>query len=354
MTATSHSIVAAPAAELPAWRIRWAARENDRRRCAYDAEIAAWRRHHDHLVRLRIEAAGFLGCTQPRAGLPVELDGHEVVYRVLPVADLVEVAARHGAGLPAPGPTVATDDVAGRALPRGVRAVETGMAVVTNHRVAFASPRGRRHEWRYADLAGPAHHPEVQLTLLYATDGRRLAGLRVPAVATVNFRFYLTLAFAVATGGRAAVVGQLEALLAAHRRARPVPPRPVRPDQAPPAGLRAEGRAVLAAAVVAVAFVALTAAGTVAPDRAGPPYGADERPHGAPAAVPPPTMALVIPPPSRAGDPVRDAIPAPATEPYPPREPLAGLRVDVAPVPLVRWAACPSGSFDGSAPAGSG
>lgn len=308
VTGTSPAITAASAVAQPEWTIRWAERENDRRRCAYDAEVAAWRRHHDHLVRLRIEAAGFLGCTRPRAGLPVELDGDEVVYRVLPVADLVEADARHGTGLPVPGPTVVTDDVAGRALPRGVRCVATGMAVVTNHRVAFASPGGRRREWRYADLVGPAHHPAVPLTLLHATDGRRLAGLRVPAVAAVNFRFYLTLAFAAATGGRAAVVGQLDALLAAHRRARPAPPQPVHPHQAPPGVLPAGRRAALAAAVVAVAFVALSSTVPVSP--------------------------------SRAGGPVPAVSPAPATAPPAPRQPTPGLRVDVA-LPLTRWYACP-------------
>ncbi|MGK5519610.1 hypothetical protein ACSNN9_09650, partial [Micromonospora sp. URMC 107] len=278
--------MAAPASAQSTWQIRWAERENHRRRCAYDAEAAAWRRHHDHLIRLRIEAAGFLGCTQPRAGLPVDLADDEVVYRVLPVADLVEVDARHGTGLPAPGLTVATDGVAGDALPRGVRAVDTGMAVVTNHRVAFSSERGRRHEWRYTDLVGPAHHPAVPLTLLHAADGGRLAGLRVPAVATVNFRFYLTLAFATAAGARAAVAEQLDALLAAHRAAQPVPPPTVHPHQAPSTGPRAERRAALAAAVVAVAFVTLTAAGTVGPERAGPPSRAGEGARGSAAAPP--------------------------------------------------------------------
>ncbi|WP_148710085.1 hypothetical protein [Micromonospora sp. M71_S20] len=283
MTAAPYSIMAVPASTQPAWRLRWAERENERRRRAYDARSAAWQRRHDHLVRLRIEAAGFLGCTQPRAGLPVALDDDEVVYRVLPVADLIEVDARHGTRLPAPGLTVATDDVAGRALPRGARVLDTGLAVVTSRRVAFSSERGRRHEWRYADLVGPAHHRALPLTLLHATDGRRLAGLRVPAAGTVNFRFYLTLAFAAATGGRAVVTAQLEALLAAHRRARPVPPPPVRPDQAPSSGLRAEPRAALAAAVVAVAFVALAAAGTAAPERVDPPYRAEAARRSTPA-----------------------------------------------------------------------
>ncbi|MDT0528894.1 hypothetical protein RM555_07810 [Micromonospora sp. DSM 115977] len=345
MTAASYSIMAIPASAQPGWRIRWAERENDRRRRAYDARFAAWQRHHDHLVRLRIEAAGFLGCTQPRAGLPVALDDDEVVYRVLPVADLVEVDARHGTGLPAPGLTVATDDVAGRALPRGVRALDTGMAVVTSRRVAFSSPRGRRHEWRYADLAGPAHHPALPLTLLHATDGRRLAGLRVPAAGTVNFRFYLTLAFAAATGGRAAVAAQLEAILAAHRRARPVPPPPVHPDQAPSSGLRAGPRAALAAAVVAVTFVTLTAVGTAAPERGGPPYRADEGARGDIPAAAPSTPT--------------GATPTGATAPAVPGEPVArrtGAATSgaAALVPPLPWLACPRGEPDGDAAPGPG
>ncbi|MEU6076936.1 hypothetical protein [Micromonospora sp. NPDC047074] len=273
--------MAPPLSPQPPWRTRWAERENARRRHAYDVAAETWRRHDDHLVRLRIEAAGFLGCTQPRAGLPVDLDDDEVVYRVLPVADLVEVEGRHLTGLPVPGLTVVTAGVGAHALPAGVRAVDTGMAVVTNHRIAFSSRR-ERHEWRYAEMSGPAHHPAVPLTLLHTTDGRRLTGLRVPAAATVNFRFYLTLAFASAVGQRACVAGQLDTLLAAHRSARPVPPSPVEPDHAPSARLRADRRVALAAAVA----VAL-AATAIGPQRADPPHRAGGGGPGA-AATPAP------------------------------------------------------------------
>ncbi|MGC4853088.1 hypothetical protein ACLQ24_06720 [Micromonospora sp. DT4] len=168
------------------WRLAWAERENERRRRAYRDATAAWRRREDHLVRLRIEAAGFLGCTQPRAGLPVDLDLDELVFRVVPLAELVEAQARHVAGLPAPGGCPFTDPV-DAALPAGLRTVDTGVAVVTSHRVAFAG-REHRREWRYADLRGVAHDPDVPLTLLH--DDGRLAGLLVPASAAVNFRFY--------------------------------------------------------------------------------------------------------------------------------------------------------------------
>ncbi|MEU5945289.1 hypothetical protein ABZ793_06965 [Micromonospora sp. NPDC047465] len=267
--------IAIPAATCPAWRVRWAERESGRRSRAYDAEVEGWRRRHDHLIRLRIEAAGFLGYAQPRTGLPVDLDDDEVVFRVLPAAELVEAEARHVHGLPAPGLTVATAEVAatGRALPKGLRVVDAGPAVVTNRRVAFAGRAGRR-EWAYADMLGAAHHPDVPLTLLHTTDGGRLAGLRVPTTATVNFRFYLTLALAVATGERAAVAAQLDALLAAHQHARPVPPPPAAPDRAPLTALRPDRRMALAAAVATLAYAMLTA-GPFRSEQPGPSYRAD-------------------------------------------------------------------------------
>ena len=94
---TVTSVACAP------WRIAWAERENERRQRAYRDATDAWRHRDDHLARLRIEAASFLGCTQPRTGLPVELDDDELVFRVLPVAQLVEAEARHIPGPAQPG-----------------------------------------------------------------------------------------------------------------------------------------------------------------------------------------------------------------------------------------------------------
>ncbi|MEW1584400.1 hypothetical protein AB0283_02970 [Micromonospora vinacea] len=242
---TVTSVACAP------WRIAWAERENERRQRAYRDATDAWRRRGDHLARLRIEAASFLGCTQPRTGLPVELDDDELVFRVLPCAQLVEAEARHIPGLPRPGGFCSLAEASNEALPAGLRVVDTGMAVVTSRRVAFGGGEHRR-EWRYDDLVGPAHHPDVPVTLL--PDRCRLQGLLVPASAVVNFRFYLTLA---ATGDRAAVIAQVDALSAAHRRARPAPVVLVDPDDAPLSAVRPDRRALGAAAVAAVVFVGL-------------------------------------------------------------------------------------------------
>ncbi|MET8356368.1 hypothetical protein [Micromonospora sp. NPDC005171] len=244
------------------WRIAWAKRENERRQRAYRDATDAWRRRDDHLVRLRIEAASFLGCTQPRSGLPVELDDDELVFRVLPVAQFVEAEARHVPGLPTPGLCSFAEPSSG-ALPPGLRVVDTGMAVVTSRQVAFSGGAHRR-EWRYADLIGPAHHPDVPVTLL--PDRGRLAGLLVPANAAVNFRFYLTLAVA---DDRAAVVAQVDALLAAHRNTRPALLPWVHPDEAPLTAVRPDRRALGAAAVAAVVFVTL-GPGALGPGAWGP------------------------------------------------------------------------------------
>ncbi|MGV9211488.1 hypothetical protein ACTFTM_06450 [Micromonospora sp. RB23] len=245
------------------WRSAWAERENERRQRAYRDAADAWQRRDDHLVRLRIEAASFIGCTQPRAGLPVDLDDDELVFRVLPVATLVEAEARHVPGLPTPG-SCSFAEPSSEALPPGLRAVDTGMAVVTSRRVAFGG-REHRREWRYDDLVGPAHHPDVPVTLL--PDRGRLDGLLVPSGAVVNFRFYLTLATSV--DDRGAVIAQVDALLTAHRAAPPAPALLVGPDDAPLTAVRPDRRAVAAAAVAAVVFVTL-GPGALGPGVSGP------------------------------------------------------------------------------------
>ncbi|WP_433118153.1 hypothetical protein [Micromonospora sp. CA-246542] len=278
------------------WRLAWAERENERRRRAYRDATDAWQRRDDHLVRLRIEAASFIGCTQPRAGLPVDLDVDEVVFRVLPVATLVEAEARHIPGLPTPG-SCSFAEPSSEALPPGLRAVDTGMAVVTSRRVAFAG-REHRREWRYADRLGVAHHPDVPVTLLH--DDSRLSGLRVPASAAVNVRFYLTLAAASAAGDRLAVVGQLDALLAAHQASPPVPLPTVGPSDAPLTAVRPDRRALAVAAVATVVFATL-GPGAVGPSPAGPMRRAEAAtivrdPALRESGLPPATSALVVEP----------------------------------------------------------
>ncbi|MFF0150656.1 hypothetical protein [Micromonospora sp. NPDC005203] len=318
------------------WRLAWAERENERRQRAYRDATHAWLRRDDHLARLRIEAAGFLGCTRPRTGLPVDLDHDELVFRVLPVATLVEAEARHVPGLPSPGPCDFADTVHA-ALPAGLRVLDTGMAVVTSHRVAFAG-REHRREWRYPDLVGPAHHPDVPVTLLpvagrgsaeSARPRHRLSGLLVPATAVVNFRFYLTLA---AAADRAAVSAQVDALLAAHRHARPAPAVLAAPDDAPLSAVRPDRRALAVAAVATVVFTTL-APGTVGPQQAVP-LG---RAEAATIATAEPTVRNTA---TRTPSVLVEAA-SPSTPAHPVRPPAAGRPRPAAPVPSATVLAAP-------------
>ncbi|WP_192580003.1 hypothetical protein, partial [Micromonospora sp. AMSO31t] len=320
-------------------QIAWARRQNERRRRAYEAAARTWRRRTEHLERLRIEATGFHGCALPGTELPVELDDGEVVYRIVPVVELVEAEARHVPGLPAPDPALTADllDPADGALPAGMRVVDTGAAVVTDRRVAFAGPAGRR-EWAHGDLLGLGHHPDLPVTLLHPGDGRRPAGLRVPVTGAANFRFYLTLAYATATGTRDAVGTQLDALLAAHRAARPRPPRPLGVADAPTERRRPE-RLVAAGAVAVAVLLGVAAAGTW-PATAGPVHQAGATTDG-PAAVPDDDLASdpVLrtpdqPGPTRspAGEPIR--LPRPADGSRRPAVAGPSVRVGTEPIAL--------------------
>ncbi|WP_422738483.1 hypothetical protein ACN263_04105 [Micromonospora sp. WMMD729] len=328
------------------WRLAWAERENERRQRAYRDDAAAWRRREDHLVRLRIEAAGFLGCTQPRAGLPVDLDEDELVFRVVPVATLVEAEARHVPGLPTPG-SCSFAEPSSEALPPGLRAVDTGMAVVTSRRVAFAGDH--RREWRYADLLGVAHHPDVPVTLLH--DDGRLSGLRVPASAAVNVRFYLTLAV---TADRAALVGQLDDLLAAHRASPPAPLPTVGPADAPLTAVRPDRRALAVAAVATVVFATL-GPGAVGPTPTGPMRDAGlSAPLRTPAALTTP-RALAVGPALVVG-PARVIGPAPVGGPAsvvgPVRPPAAGPpRLAANPSVVVVPSTSPAAALRSTSPA---
>ncbi|MEV4817656.1 hypothetical protein [Micromonospora tulbaghiae] len=273
----------------PQRRLAWARRENERRRQAYEAAARIWRRRAEHLDRLSMEAAGFRGCALPGTALPVPLDDGEVVYRILPTVDLVEATARHLPGLPAPGRTLAGClDPADGPLPAGLRVVDSGAAVVTDRRVAFAGHDARR-DWLLRDLRGLGHHPDRPVTLLHDADGGTPAGLRAPAPGAANARFYLALAHADATGTRQAVVEDVEALRSAHRAARPRPPRPLGPWDAP--AERALPQRLAAAGVAAVAvLLGVTSAGTWTAT------AGQTDPARRPAAVPATTAAPSAPP----------------------------------------------------------
>ncbi|GAA3784265.1 hypothetical protein [Micromonospora maritima] len=265
-------------------RLAWARRENERRRRAYETAARAWRRRAEHLDRLRIEADTFHGCALPDTALPVPLHDGEVVYRILPAVELVEATARHLPGLPVPDlPLAGRLDPADGPLPAGLRVVDNGAAVVTDRRVAFVGRDGH-HDWPLRDLRGPAHHPDRPVTLLHHVDGGTPSGLRMPAAGAPNARFYLTLAHAEATGARDVVVADVEALAVAHRAARPRPPRPLGPADAPVERTRPQ-RLVAAGVAAVVVLLGATSAGT------WPATAESTRPTAGAAGAPGPTVA---------------------------------------------------------------
>ncbi|GIJ27042.1 hypothetical protein Vqi01_22040 [Micromonospora qiuiae] len=234
------------------WRYRWACRQNERRLRLFRSDEAAWRRRDDELRRLRTLAEQCHGSAAAGDGLPLELAGDEIVLRVVPAAQLVEV--RHTAVLPAP--ELAVDAQTGRLrhrLPDGVRVTDAGMAVITNRRLVLLGGRGRR-DWAYGRMSGLAHDPQAPVTLIQVLDRRRVSGVLLPAKAAAEFRFVLTLAFADAIEQRDAVIAQLDELAAEHAKNRPCRPGIATPGQARLSALIPGGRrTAMVAAGLAVA-----------------------------------------------------------------------------------------------------
>ncbi|MEV5763575.1 hypothetical protein AB0L34_03210 [Micromonospora sp. NPDC052213] len=228
------------------WRYRWAHRQNERLRREFRGAEQAWRRRDDELRRLRTLAEEFHGSTAAGAGLPLELAPDEVVFWVLPAAQLVEV--RHTAVLPAPDLTIAPETAPLRARrPDGVRVADAGMAVITNRRLVLLGGRGRR-DWAYGKMTGLAHDPHAPVTLMQVLDRRRTSGLMLPADVAADFRFKLALAFADAIEQRGAVLDQLDEAIAEHAQLKPFPPTVATPGQARPFAFVPGGRRTVAVA----------------------------------------------------------------------------------------------------------
>ncbi|GAA4570061.1 hypothetical protein GCM10023176_27900 [Micromonospora coerulea] len=212
------------------WRYRWAHRQNERRQRAFRDADEAWCRRDEELRRLRTLAGSFQGTAEAGAGLPLELSPGEVVFWTLPAAQLVEV--RHTGVLPAPELTVDPDPPVLRPRrPEGLKVTDAGLAVLTNRRLVLLGGRGRR-DWAYGRMTGLAHDPAAPVTLIQVLDRRRTSGLLLPTGAVADFRFKLTMAFADAIEQRAAVVAELDELIAEHAQTQPFRPSIVTPAQA--------------------------------------------------------------------------------------------------------------------------
>ncbi|MDG4792967.1 hypothetical protein [Micromonospora sp. WMMD1082] len=291
------------------WRYRWARRQNERRLRLFRSVEGTWRRRDDELRRLRTLAEQCHGSAGAGDGLPLELVADEVVLRVVPAAQLVEM--RHTAVLPAPDLTVGAETGRLRKrLPDGVRITDAGMAVITNRRLVLLGGRGRR-DWAYRRMTGLAHDPHASVTLIQVLDRRRTSGVLLRVDAAAEFRFVLTLAFADAIEQRQAVIDQLDELIAEHARLRPSRPGIATPGQARLSALIPGGRrtAVVAAALAVMVPVALANSGPSAPTRT----------ETAVAATPAPATASAATAPRATGSPRTTASPRAGDSPAPRR-----------------------------------
>ncbi|SCL59968.1 hypothetical protein [Micromonospora chersina] len=305
------------------WRYRWAHRQNDRRQRAFRLADEAWRRRDDELRRLRTLAGSFHGSVEAGAGLPVELAPGEVVFWTLPAAQLVEV--RHTAVLPAPELTVDPEPPVVRPRrPEGVKVVDAGLAVLTNRRLVLLGGRGRR-DWTYGRMTGLSHDPGAPVTLIQVLDRRRTSGLLLPTGAVADFRFKLTLAFADAIEQRAAVVAQLDELIAEHEAVRPARPAVLTPAQARVSALLPGGRRTVAVGAALALIVPAMLFESDPPVRPGSDVASAATPAATATATPaPPPIAPAVqvkprPTPQRTRTapttaPSRSAAPQPAAE----------------------------------------
>ncbi|PWU43513.1 hypothetical protein DLJ46_31015, partial [Micromonospora globispora] len=234
--------------------MRWARRENARRRRAHEDAIEAWCLRGIRLQRLRAAAEDHPSI---RPALPVDLAHDETVVAVQPSTGLLTVP-RHadlpGAQLSAIPPA---QPESAPPLPEGSRVTEAGTAVVTDRRVILV---GRKHtrQWTYAELSGLTHHPTVPVTLLHGPTGALVAGLRVPRGAAARFRLRLTMAYADATGQRNGVLARLDKAVAANRQTRP-PAAVLVSAASAPAYARLTRPVVAAASAALIAVVAFAA-----------------------------------------------------------------------------------------------
>ena len=145
------------------------------------------------------------------------------------------------------------------------------MAVITSRRLVLLGGRGRR-EWAYGRITGLAHDPAAPVTLIQALDRRLTSGLLLPTDAAPDFRFKLTLAFADAIEQRAAVLAQLDELIAEHAQLKPFRPAVNTPAQARFTARVPGGRRTLA---VAAAIALLVPAALIESDPSDPTGGAE-------------------------------------------------------------------------------
>jgi hypothetical protein len=296
-------------------RERWAQQEDERRRTAYRASLAQWRRRDAELRRLLTAAT----TTQPARDGDWSLWLHtrrgEVVYWAAGGAGAIEAPY-----VPRLRPPHYREFTRAEG-PAGGPPIDTGQVAVTDQRVVF---QGRtRREWAYAKLIGMAHTVAGQ-TWLLVTSRTEVSGVAPPRATTTEFRLHLALAMADRAGERDTFVAQLAEQLDRHQRAEPQPPASATADRAPWSSRWGPHRRLVTAVTASAALVSFFAIGTAL-------AGNDRRPDSFSASTespavqsPPPAPAPESPTPGTEvtaaprGVPVRQAVPPQQLPPPPP------------------------------------
>ncbi|MFL6075514.1 MAG: hypothetical protein ACJ73S_19165, partial [Mycobacteriales bacterium] len=231
-------------------RLRWVARENERRQVEYRRQLLGWRADLAALDRLRAQARTF-PLPGGIAAAGAELDPDESVAAAYGGIGLIEVDRPAGAYTPeAHGGYSYRHAAAVRPAPApsGGTLRDQGTVTITTRRVVFVGGEGRR-EWALDELTGIEHHVSRPATFLHVPGGR-IAGLSYPADLAVELRLRLECAAAAAAGR----LGQLFLDLDRQRGelAEPEAPAPAEAAAAP-ARRRWPWVAAAAAAVLALA-----------------------------------------------------------------------------------------------------
>lgn len=92
-------------------------------------------------------------------------------------------------------------------------AVDTGPCVITDHRVVFVGSR-MHHEWAWPKCVAVDHYADTALTTISVSNRSRVSGIVYSVAQTVDIRFMIDLALAVATAGTDLFITELETDLA--------------------------------------------------------------------------------------------------------------------------------------------
>jgi hypothetical protein len=215
--------------------------------------VETWEREDERLAELCELARDFRGKTAGEIErTPIALKAGERVYVIVTGAKLIEPRSSgghweggsHGVSVRIPGTRSARYRI-GATRGQYVRAeeqetpIDTGTAVVTDRRVAFAGAKQAR-EWLWSKCLGVQHQPDAPWTAIAVSNRQKTSGIFYDDEAAPTIRFRLDLAFAVATGEVDDLVAELDHERAQHAARRPgsalPPPTPVAAAPAVPDG----------------------------------------------------------------------------------------------------------------------